>query len=94
MKQFFRKLRAKWILYRIRHCKRYKRTIKVSTTQDELKQAFTSPEALDQYMHEIYERYYDEANKDFIRLRLEAGELMASDDDTSEYPDIFGKYNI
>ena len=45
-------------------------------------------------MHEIYERYYDEAHKDFIRLRLEAGELMASDDDTSEYPDIFGKYNI
>lgn len=94
MKQFFRKLRAKWILYRIRHCKRYKRTIKVSTTQDELKQAFTDPKALDRYMGEIINRYYDEANRDFIRLRLEAGELMASDDDTSEYPDIFGKYNI
>lgn len=95
MRQFFRKLRAKWILYRIRHCKRYKRTIKVSTTQDELKEAFKSPEALDQYMREIYERYYDEANKDFIRLRLEAGELVSSgDDDISLYPDVFDKYHI
>ena len=94
MKQFFRKLRAKWILYRIRHCKRYKRKIKVSTTKDELKQAFTSPEALDKYMSEICNRYYDEANKDFIRLRLEAGELVGSNDDTSAYPDIFNKYNI
>ena len=94
MIKWIKKLRAKWILYRIQHCKRYKRTIKVSTTKDELKQAFKSPETLDQYMREIYERYYDEANKDFIRLRLEAGELVASDDDTSEYPDIFGKYKI
>ena len=94
MIKWIKKLRAKWILYRIRHCKRYKRTIKVSTTKDELKQAFTSPEALDRYMNEIYNRYYDTANKDFIRLRLEAGELVSSEDDTSAYPDIFGKYNI
>ena len=90
-----KKLRAKWILYRIRHCKRYKRTIKVSTTKDEVKQAFTSPEALDRYMAEIVNRYYDAANKDFIRLRLEAGELVTSgDDDISLYPDVFDKYQI
>ena len=95
MKQFFRKLRAKWILYRLRHCKRYKRTIKVSTTKDELKQAFTDPKALDRYMAEIINRYYDEANKDFIRLRFEAGELVSSgDDDISLYPDVFDKYKI
>lgn len=94
MIKWIKKLRAKWILYRIRHCKGYKRTIKVSTTKDELKQAFTSPEALARYENEIINRCYDEANKDFIRLRLEAGELVASDDDTSKYPDIFGKYNI
>ena len=81
MKQFFRKLRAKWILYRMRHCKRLKRTVKVSTTKDELKQAFTDPKALDRYMVEILNRYYDEANKDLIRLRLEAGELVTSEDD-------------
>lgn len=94
MTRWIKKLRAKWTLYRIRHFKRYKRTIKVSTTKDELKQAFTSPEALDRYMNEIYARCYDAANKDFIRLRLEAGELVSSEDDTSVYPDIFDKYNI
>ena len=94
MIRWIKKLRAKWILYRIRHCKRYKRTIKVSTTKDELKQAFTDPKALDQYMAEIINRFYDEANRDFIRLRLEAGELVSSEDDTSKYPDIFDKHNI
>lgn len=94
MIRWIKKLRAKWILYRIRHCKRYKRTIKVSTTKDELKQAFSDPKALDQYLGEIINRYYDEVNKDFIRLRLEAGELVSSEDDTSAYPDIFDKYNI
>ena len=95
MISWIKKLRAKWILYRIRHCKRYKRTIKVSTTQDELKQAFTNPEALDRYMNEIYNRYYDEANRDFIRLRLEAGELVTGgNDDISLYPDVFDKYKI
>lgn len=94
MKQFFRKIRAKWILYRLRHCKRYKRTIKVSTTKDELKQAFTDRAALDRYMRDIENRFYDEANKDFIRLLLEAGELVSSEDDTSKYPDIFDKYII
>ena len=94
MRQFFRKLRAKWILYRLRHCKRYKRTIKVSTTKDELKQAFTDRAALARYMRDIENRFYDEANKDLIQLRLEAGELVTSEDDTSAYPDIFDKYNI
>ena len=52
-------------------------------------------ELLDRYMAEIINRYYDEANKDFIRLRLEAGELVSSgDDDISLYPDVFDKYNI
>lgn len=95
MIKWIKKLRAKWILYRIRHCKGYKRTIKVSTTKDELKYAFTDTEALDQYMNEIINRFYDEANKDFIWLRLEAGELVSSgDDDISLYPDVFGKYQI
>ena len=94
MRQFFRKLRAKWILYRIRHCKRYKRKIKVSTTKNELKQAFTDPAALDRYRNEIINRFYDEVNKDFIRLCLEAGEIVSSEDDTSAYPVIFDKYNI
>lgn len=95
MIRWLKKLRAKWILYRIRHCKRYKRTIKVSTTKDELKQAFTDPKALDRYMAEIINRYYDEANKDFIRLRLEAGEIVTSgDDDIGLYPDVFDKYKI
>lgn len=94
MKRWIKKLRAKWILYHIRHCKRYKRNIKVKTTADELKQAFSDPKALDQYLGEIINRYYDEVNKDFIQLRLEAGEIVGSDDDTSTYPDIFDKYNI
>ena len=94
MKQFFRKLRAKWILYRLRHCKRYKRTIKVSTTKDELKQAFTDRAALGRYMRDIENRFYDEATKDFIRLRIEAGEIVSSYDDTSAYLDIFNKYHI
>ena len=46
-------------------------------------------------MNEIYNRFYDEANKDFIRLRLEAGEIVTTgDDDISLYPDVFDKYNI
>lgn len=95
MISWIKKLRAKWILYRIRHCKRYKRTIKVSITQDELKQAFIDPEALNEYIDEIINRFYDAANKDFIRLRLEAGELVSSgDDDISLYPDVFDKYKI
>ena len=94
MKKWLKKLRAKWILYRIRHFKKYKRTVKVPVTENEIKQAFKNPEALDQTISEIIERVYNEVEKDFIRLRLEAGELVASDDDTSEYPDIFGKYNI
>ena len=95
MKRWIKKLRAKWILYRLRHCKRYKRNIKVTTTKDELKQAFSDPKALDRYLDEIIGRYYDEANKDFIRLCLEAGEIVTGgDDDISLYPDVFDKYNI
>lgn len=95
MRRWIKKLRAKWILYRIRHCKRYKRNIKVTTTKDELKQAFSDPKDLDRYLGEIIGRYYNEANKDFIRLRLEAGEIVTSgDDDISLYPDVFDKYNI
>lgn len=46
-------------------------------------------------MGEIIDRYYNEANKDFIRLRLEAGELVSTgDDDISLYPDVFDKYHI
>lgn len=45
-------------------------------------------------MRDIENRFYDEANKDFIRLLIEAGEIVSSDDDTSVYPDIFDKYNI
>ena len=45
-------------------------------------------------MRDIENRFYDEANKDLIQLRLEAGELVTSEDDTSAYPDIFDKYNI
>lgn len=92
---WIKKLRAKWILYRIRHFKHYKRKLKVSVTKDEIKQAFTDPEALDNTISEIIDRVYNEANKDFIRLRLEAGELVTSgDDDISLYPDVFDKYNI
>lgn len=95
MIKWIKKLRAKWILYRIRHFKRYKRKITVQATKSELRQAFKSPEALDKYMNEIINRYYDEANRDFIRLRLEAGEIVTSgDDDISLYPDVFEKYNI
>lgn len=94
MIKWIKKLRAKWTLYRIRHFKRYKRKIKIPITENEIKQAFTSPVALDQTISDIIERVYNEANKDFIRLRLEAGEFVSSEDDTSAYPDIFDKYNI
>lgn len=95
MIKWIKKLRAKWILYRIRHCKRYKRKIKVSVTKNELKQAFTSPEVLDNTISNIIERVYNEGIKDLIRLRLEAGEIVTTeDDDISLYPDVFDKYNI
>ena len=95
MRKLFKKLRAKWVLYRLRHCKRYKRNIKVKTTADELKQAFSDPAELDRYLGEIINRYYYETNKDFIQLRLDAGEIVTGgDDDVSLYPDVFDKYNI
>ena len=95
MKKLIKKLRTKWILYRLRHCKRYKRNIKVRTTADELKQAFSDSKSLDQFLGEILNRYHNEANKDFIQLRLDAGEIVIDgNDDSSLYPDILGKYNI
>ena len=86
MIRWIKKLRAKWTLYRIRHFKHYKRKLKVSVTEDEIKQAFTDPEALDNTISEIIDRIYNEANKDFIRLRLEAGELVTSGDDDPSHP--------
>lgn len=101
MKKWIKKLRAKWILYRIRRFKRYKRPIKVSITKGELKQAFTSPEALDNTISNIIERVYNEGIKDFIRLRLEAGELSVKDvinaygeADIIACQDIFDKYDV
>lgn len=94
MKKLIKKLRAKWILYRLRHCKRYKRKIKITITNDEVRQAFTSSEALDAYIVKIMGRHYAAINADYIRLRLDAGEFVTSDDDSSLYPDVFSKYNI
>lgn len=92
MIKLIKKLRAKWILYRLRHCKRYKRTIKVTTTKDEVRQAFTSPEALDEYIAKIMGRQYAAINEDYVRLRLDAGEIVTDCDGIENK--IWDKYNI
>lgn len=90
MSKLFKKLRAKWILYRLRHGKRYKRKIKVSTTKDELKRAFKSPETLDKFIAEIERRYYNRAIEDWVQLRLDAGEIVTYCDGVD--PEILSKY--
>ena len=92
MRKLFKKLRAKWILYRLRHCKRYKRKIKITTTKEELRQAFTSPEALDEYITKIMNRQYAAINEDYVRLRLDAGEIVTDCDGIENK--IWDKYNI
>ena len=93
MIKWIKKLRAKWILYRIRHCKRYKRTVKVLVTHQEVKDAFKSEHALDEFMQDVINRTYKAQQADYLQLRIDAGEII-TEDDTSEYPDIIGKYNI
>ena len=93
MKKLIKKLRAKWILYCIRHFKKYRRTVKVPVTRQELKDAFKSERALDGLMQDIINRTYKAQQEDYLQLRIDAGEII-SNDDTSEYPNIFDKYNI
>jgi hypothetical protein len=58
--------------------------------KDELKQAFKSPETLDNFISEIEARYYNRVIKDWVQLRLDAGEIVTSCDVLD--PKILSKY--